>query len=83
MAKVLFELKDEVIRWPDNTDKMVSEFFSIAGFPSVAGCMDGTHVDVIPPGKAQKCSNVDSKNALMLILKEKERERERERNALM
>lgn len=50
VTEALFDLKDDIIRWPNNTDKMVSDFYNISGFPSVAGCLDGTHVDVIAPG---------------------------------
>ena len=50
VAEALYSLKDDVICWPQNTDKIVSDFYEIAGFPSVAGCIDGTHVDIIPPG---------------------------------
>ena len=50
VAEALYSLQDDVICWPQNTDKIVSDFYEIAGFPSVAGCIDGTHVDIIPPG---------------------------------
>jgi len=51
VADAMFELKNEVIKWPNDKDQMVSDFYDIAGFPSVAGCIDGTHVKVIPPAE--------------------------------
>jgi len=45
----LFELRNDYIQWPENTDKLAREFYDIAKMPSVCGCIDGTHVPVLPP----------------------------------
>ena len=45
----LFELRNDYIKWPENTDKLARDFYEIAKMPSVCGCIDGSHVPVIPP----------------------------------
>ena len=39
----------ELICWQDNPLNVAAMFLEIAGFPCVAGCVDGTHVLVNPP----------------------------------
>ena len=49
VCDALFELRNVYIKWPENTDKLVRDFYDIAQMPSVCGCLDGTHVAVLPP----------------------------------
>ncbi len=53
VANCLINLKDDIIKWPDDCSKLASQFYRIAGFPSTAGCLDGCHVRVIPAKEAQ------------------------------
>lgn len=48
VAQALVQLKDKVIGWPHDTSKICRKFYEIARFPSVCGCIDGTHVQVQP-----------------------------------
>jgi len=49
VAAALFELRREFIRWPENADSLSQEFYECSRFPSVAGCLDGSHILVRPP----------------------------------
>ena len=51
VAQAISTLEKEVIKWPDDMSKLPGQLFEIAGFPSVAGCIDGCHIQVIPPKK--------------------------------
>ena len=53
VAQALSKLKDEVIRWPENCQHLADQFFKLGGFPSTAGCLDGTHIRVMPPSDQQ------------------------------
>jgi hypothetical protein len=53
VAEVLSKLKDEVVRWPQNCQNLAGQFFKLGGFPSTAGCLDGTHINVMPPSSQQ------------------------------
>lgn len=44
----ILSFKQEFIRWPGQPLNIATEFRDIAGFPCVAGCVDGTHVHVNP-----------------------------------
>lgn len=44
-------LEEEVIRWPSDCSRLAQDFMKIGGFPKVAGCLDGTHVNISPPSK--------------------------------
>ncbi|XP_018570980.1 putative nuclease HARBI1 isoform X1 [Anoplophora glabripennis] len=47
------ELLGEYIKFPQNMEQQranIALFFNIAGFPSVAGCVDGTHIPIASPG---------------------------------
>ena len=46
-------LQDEVICWPQDCSRLAEQFHKAGGFPSVAGCLDGTHVQVVPPKEFQ------------------------------
>ena len=46
-------LKDEVICWPQDCSHLAEQFHKAGGFPSVAGCLDGTHIQVVPPKEFQ------------------------------
>lgn len=49
VASALFDLKNEIICWPDNPESLRQQFYQFGHFPSVAGCLDGSHVLVRPP----------------------------------
>jgi hypothetical protein len=49
VAEAINTLKNEVICWPPDCRKLAKEFFDLGGFPSTAGCLDGTHVKITPP----------------------------------
>jgi hypothetical protein len=49
VAAAILTLKKEVIRWPDDKNKLRHDFMKIANFPCVAGALDGCHVIVTPP----------------------------------
>ena len=53
VAEALLELKAEVVSWPDDCNNLAEQFHKAGGFPSVAGCLDGTHIKVVPPKTAQ------------------------------
>jgi hypothetical protein len=46
---IVDHLFQDVVRWPANTDEIAADFFRIAGFPSVAGCVDGTMIKIDAP----------------------------------
>ena len=39
------------IVWPDAREKSISmsEFYKVAGFPNIIGCIDGTHIEIQAP----------------------------------
>ena len=49
VVPAILSLKREFIRWPGQPLSIAAKFRDIAGFPCVAGCVDGTHVQVNPP----------------------------------
>jgi len=49
VTDVRVTLQGDVVKWPENCNDIAREFRDIAGFPAVAGCLDGTHVMVSPP----------------------------------
>ena len=49
VAEAILTLKNEFVRWPADVNKLRHEFMKIAGFPQVAGALDGCHVIVTPP----------------------------------
>lgn len=49
VSEALFDLRHEFIKWPEQPENLAQNFYSIAGFPSIAGAIDGCHVLVIPP----------------------------------
>ena len=51
-------VKDRFIRWPRGAQGIDPKFHRIAGFPSVCGAIDGTHVNVCPP-KAEEDAYVN------------------------
>lgn len=46
---VIRRLYFNVVRWPQNNLRIAEEFFRIAGFPSVCGCIDGTLIRIDAP----------------------------------
>ena len=49
VVPAILSFKREFIRWPDQPLNIAAKFRDLAGFPCVAGCLDGTHVLVNPP----------------------------------
>ena len=49
VATGVLGLQQEVIKWPNDCSTLPGQFRALAGFPAVAGCLDGTHVNVSPP----------------------------------
>ena len=49
VAEALYDHRAEFIRWPEDTSKLARDFYALAGFPAVAGALDGTHVLITPP----------------------------------
>ena len=49
VANAILTLREETINWPANCADLPGQFRAMAGFPAVAGCLDGTHVTVSPP----------------------------------
>jgi hypothetical protein len=40
----------------------MSGFYAVRGFPSVIGCVDGTHVKIISPGQPDEAAYVNRKH---------------------
>ena len=49
VTPAILSLRRELICWTKQSLTIASKFHDIAGFPCVAGCVDGTHVLVNPP----------------------------------
>jgi hypothetical protein len=49
VCEVLFSHRNEVIKWPDNPEKLAEKFYKLRKIPCVAGVIDGAHVPVHPP----------------------------------
>ncbi|XP_058959563.2 putative nuclease HARBI1 [Pocillopora verrucosa] len=49
VTPAILSLQRELVCWPKQPLRIASKFHDIAGFPCVAGCVDGTHVLVNPP----------------------------------
>jgi nuclease HARBI1 len=49
VATAVLQLRQELIRWPEDSSDLSKKFYEIGGFPSVTGCIDGTHIPVIAP----------------------------------
>jgi nuclease HARBI1 len=60
VCEVLFSHRNEVIKWPENPERLAAEFYRLGKIPCVAGIIDGTHVPVQPPS-ADEASFVNRK----------------------
>ena len=49
VLNLLFDLREDYIHWPENPIKLSQEFYEVARMPSVCGCVDGSHIPIIPP----------------------------------
>jgi nuclease HARBI1 len=49
VCNVVFEHRNEVIKWPEDSRKLAADFFKIEKIPCVAGVIDGCHIPVNPP----------------------------------
>jgi len=54
VAGAISDLHANIIKWPENTSSIPRQFREQAGFPAVAGCLDGTHVLVAPPNDVEE-----------------------------
>jgi len=50
VCNVLFEHRNEVIKWPSPAEPLANHFYKIAKLPCVVGVIDGTHIPVHAPG---------------------------------
>lgn len=56
VTEAIVTLRDHFIQFPDTETeqfKVKSDFYSIARFPNVLGCIDCTHVKIQSPGRCQ------------------------------
>ena len=65
VCNLLYTLREDYIKWPDNPETLAAEFYKVAKMPSVCGAVDGTHVWIHPP-KAQEVSFVNRKQSYSL-----------------
>lgn len=56
VSEAIITLEQEFVRFPPNAVEEANRFRDIAGFPSVVGCVDGTHVKVTPPSAQEEVS---------------------------
>ena len=49
VCNALFDHQEEFICWPENSQQLASEFYQVAGMPSVCGLIDGSHILITPP----------------------------------
>ena len=54
VGSLVYGLRNEVIKWPENKLAIASQFYDIGGMPSVCGCLDGTHVLISPPKQIEE-----------------------------
>jgi len=50
VCNVIFEHRNEIIKWPSPAEPLAHQFYKIAKLPCVVGVIDGTHIPVQPPG---------------------------------
>ena len=65
VCNLLYLLREDHIKWPDNPETLAYEFHKVAKMPSVCGALDGTHVSVHPP-KAEEVAFVNRKQTYSL-----------------
>lgn len=53
VSLALADLLPVYVKWPTNDEKkeIKNEFYRMAGFPGVIGCIDGTHVRIQRPSE--------------------------------
>ena len=51
VSEAINTLQKDIIKWPTDCSKLAQDFIKLGGFPSVAGCLDGTHVNISPPSE--------------------------------
>ena len=65
VCNLLYMLREDYIKWPDNPETLAIEFHKVAKMPSVCGAVDGTHISVHPP-KAEESAFVNRKQTYSL-----------------
>lgn len=50
VTNALADLRHRYIKMPENTLQIENDFYKIARFPRVVGCIDGTHIKIQSPG---------------------------------
>lgn len=61
VSRILAKLLPEFIKFPPRVETLQQEFYSVAGFPLVVGCIDGTHVPIKCPNKEQATLYINRK----------------------
>lgn len=54
VSEAIVTLRDEFIKFPDTEEeqsRVKADFYKIARFPNVLGCIDCTHVKIQSPGR--------------------------------
>lgn len=54
VVPAILSLRRHLIHWPDQPLRIAGKYREIAGFPSVAGCLDGTHIIVMAPSNDEE-----------------------------
>lgn len=57
----LCDLRGQYIVWPDDVSENKRQFYRISGFPNVLGCVDGTHVRILKPGRERQKAYINRK----------------------
>ena len=65
VVDAIFGLKDRFIKFPTSDEdrrRATYDFFRVRGFPSVIGCIDGTHIRLLSPGQPDEAAYVNRKH---------------------
>lgn len=66
---IVDKLLQNTVRFPEDTNRLASDFFEMGGFPSVCGCVDGTHVNIDGPSSHEEMFvNRHGKHSLNVML---------------
>ncbi|XP_052219114.1 putative nuclease HARBI1 [Dreissena polymorpha] len=65
VVDAFFGLKDRFIKFPTSDEdrcRATNDFFRVREFPSVIGCIDGTHIRLLSPGQPDEAAYVNRKH---------------------
>ena len=70
VTDALAELSTQFILWPSEDQKreVRTGFYKLGGFPSIGGCLDGTHIRMKAPSEDEKSYVNRKKNITVLTL---------------